>query len=297
MPAFCRHNRFLDRCPICSREAAEKRKAAAPPRATRAARAPAAGRSSAARRTSGTRTPSGVVTRKLARAADDGYRSDLIPGVKATADAERLAACLTVAAARLEFPGPYEPLAETDDAEAATWLAFLLALAGPDRPALQDAVLGVRPGIEDDLGDLGAGREVDAYRAWVARAGSQRAAIEGDPAWAPARRFGRAFERMTFLSRGQRFELLASLGAAGVYALEADALHVELSDATTTAAKRALLAGEWRLLERRAADLAEAAGVPLAALDRALVLWDSTQPVEAPPDAAHARIRAALDLG
>jgi hypothetical protein len=44
-------------------------------------------------------------------------------------------------------------------------------------------------------------------------------------------------------------------------------------DATTQAAKRILQSGDKMLLERRARDLAEAADVPLAALDRALALW------------------------
>lgn len=235
------------------------------------------------------------MTRRLARAADDGYRHDLVPGVKATADAERLAACLAVGAARLEPPGPHRQVAEESDRESATWLAFLLALTGPDRPELQSAVIEARPayGVEPDGLDAPARQSAAAYRAWVERAGSQEAAIGGDRDWSPARRFARAFERMSFLSRAQRFELLVLLGAAGVHLLEADALHVEGDDPTVTAAKRALLAGEWMLLERRAAALADAAGVPLAALDRGLALWDAGGPVEAPP---HDHIRAALKL-
>ena len=45
------------------------------------------------------------MTRKLARAANDGYRNPLVPGLRATADAERLAIALTDAAVRLEPPG------------------------------------------------------------------------------------------------------------------------------------------------------------------------------------------------
>ena len=70
-----------------------------------------------------------LVTRQLARAADDGYRNPLVPGLRATADAERLAGALTAGRARLEPPGPYPVIAEIADLEQATWLAFLLALA------------------------------------------------------------------------------------------------------------------------------------------------------------------------
>jgi hypothetical protein len=57
-----------------------------------------------------------------------------------------------------------------------------------------------------------------------------------------------------------------------------------------------LVSGDKLLLERRARDLAEAAEVPLAALDRALAVWGTAGEhadlvVEAP-----APIRAALSL-
>ena len=65
------------------------------------------------------------------RAADDGYRNPLVPGLRATADAERLAAALAWADARLEPPGPHPAVAEEPDMEEAIWLAFLLALADP----------------------------------------------------------------------------------------------------------------------------------------------------------------------
>ena len=88
-------------CPICSRELESELKAKAPPRPQRArGSAPATGRPR------GSAPLAGVVTRRVARAADDGYRSPLAPGLRATADAERLAAALTQAAARLAPPGP-----------------------------------------------------------------------------------------------------------------------------------------------------------------------------------------------
>src|SRR3954447_1675677 len=104
---FCRHNRLTSKCPICSRELDAELKAKAPPRP---ARPRARGSSSAP----ASRRAPGVVTRRVARgapaaaprgvgrAADDGYRNRLVPGLRATADAEKLAAAIAWSAARLE---------------------------------------------------------------------------------------------------------------------------------------------------------------------------------------------------
>ncbi len=267
---FCRHNRLTANCPICSRELNEDLRARAPVRAK-----PVAPRSRAS-----TAPPrSGrLVTRKLARAADDGYRNPLVPGLRATADAERLAVALTDAAARLEPPGPYPEIAAEPDLEQATWLAFLLVLAGPQAPELQRVLLEARPRFADDVSaELPAprARTAEAYRAWVGRAGSQQAAFTGDAGWTRERRFGRVFERLALpgFGRGARFELLVTLGAAGRYELAADGLHLVEDDPTTLAAKRALVSGDRMLLERRARDLADACALPLAALDRGLAVW------------------------
>jgi hypothetical protein len=267
---FCRHNRLTANCPICSRELNEDLRARAPVRAK-----PVAPRSRAS-----TAPPrSGrLVTRKLARAADDGYRNPLVPGLRATADAERLAVALTDAAARLEPPGPYPEIAAEPDLEQATWLAFLLVLAGPQAPELQRVLLEARPRFAEDVSaELPAprARTAAAYRAWVGRAGSQQAAFTGDAGWTPERRFGRVFERLALpgFGRGARFELLVTLGAAGRYELAADGLHLVEDDPTTLAAKRALVSGDRMLLERRARDLADACALPLAALDRGLAVW------------------------
>ena len=235
MPTFCRHNRFEANCPICSREKA----AAAPP----APRRPVA-------RTSPKRSTA-VRTRQVSREADDGFRTDRVPGVRGTGEAERLARALSAAADRLEPPGPWPEVATTPDLDAATERAFVLAA-----------------GSEDGL---------PAFREWAARAGSPSAAFRGEAAWTPQRRFARLFERLSLpgFGRGPRFALLAGLGAAGLYELEADSLHLGGEDATTVAAKRALVSGDTVLLERRARALAEAAGLPLAALDRGLADWNA----------------------
>jgi hypothetical protein len=294
---FCRHNRMTAKCPICSKELEAELRAKAPPRPAGIKRAPAP----RTRRAATPRTGA-LVTRKLARAEDDGYRNALVPGLRATVEAERLAAALTVAEERLRPPGPYEAVAAEPDREQATWLAFLLALAGPDAPELQAALTAAAPawsgGEEPELPDA-LSRTVAAYRAWAQRAGSQVAAFEADPAWSPQRRFAKVLERLALpgFGRDKRFELLATLGAAGVYDVEAGAVHFgREDDATTLAAKRALVSGDPRLLERRAADLAAAAELPIAALDRGLALWGNPGASLDLTMATPAAVRGALSL-
>src|ERR687894_2751887 len=141
-PSFCRHNRFVQNCPICSAPAAKpppsarRQSGAAPTRSTRGGTRP--GRSSAVR------------VRQLHQAADDGYRSELVTGIKATADAERLASELAFATARLaelaaDPPGLYGDvvLMADEDLEEALWLAFLAAYVCP-RPDGDDPFGNVR---------------------------------------------------------------------------------------------------------------------------------------------------------
>ena len=294
---FCRHNRLTANCPICSRELEAELKAKAPPRPASVRKAPA-GRA----RRGGSGSPArrgGVVTRRLARAEDDGYRNQLVPGLRATADAERLGAALLEAHARLEPPGPHDAVATEPDGGQATWLAFLLTLAGP---ALEDAVAAAAPrwedGVPEDLPEPQR-RAAEAYRQWAERAGSQEAAFTGEADWSPARRFARVLERLALpgFTRAQRFDLLAVLAAAGLYELEADTLALGVDgDATSQAAKRALLSGDRMLLERRARDLARATGVPLAAVDRGLAWWDDPAVELEPPEEWPAAMRSALAL-
>src|SRR3954463_209254 len=127
---FCRHHRLTAKGPICSRELQENLRKQAPVRHV-TVRKPGATSTPRSRATPGARSSNRVVTRQLARAADDGYRNPLVPGLRATADAERLALALPAAAGRLESPGPYPMVAEEPDLDQATWLGFLFALA-PD---------------------------------------------------------------------------------------------------------------------------------------------------------------------
>jgi len=179
-PSFCRHNRFVENCPICTPPAAKPPPAArrqpgsAPTRSARAGTRPA--RSGAVR------------VRQLKQAADDGYRSELVTGIKATADAERLATELAFATARLaqlaaDPPGMYADIVALadEDIEEALWLAFLAAWVCP-RPDDEDPFGNVRdahvpwasgelPRLDVDRGLRGAvdattgERTVLAYRA------------------------------------------------------------------------------------------------------------------------------------
>ena len=297
---FCRHNRLTSKCPICSREQQREQTpvrhvTVRRPGATSTPKPRSA--SSTTSSSSSPRSSKRLVTRQLLRAADDGYRNPLVPGMKATADAERLAIAVTQARDRLLPPGPYPLIAEEPDLEQATWMAFLFALA----PELRDVIAEAQPSWEDaDVSALptAKARTAEAYRAWVGRAGSQEKAFTGEEIWSPERRFGRVFERLALpgFTRPMRFDLLATLGAAERYGLEADALHFIEDDATTIAAKRLLVSGDTMLLERRARDLADAAELPIGVFDRGLAVFGTpTEPVDLTlePDSG---IAAALGL-
>lgn len=232
--------------------------------------------------------------RKMTQAADDGYRNELVVGLKASADAERLADELGFATARLaelagDPPEHYAAIAVQPDPEEALWLAFLTAYlcptegdepfaaivaahvpwSGGELPDL-DVALGLRTSHDPVAGT----RTVLAYRAWAQRSGGQAAAFSGEPAWTPERRFDRIFERLAVggFARPGRYELLVSLGRLGV--VEARPSTLQLSDdATTVAAKRVFGIGDKMLLERRARELADAAEVPIEALDLGLFNW------------------------
>jgi hypothetical protein len=297
---FCRHNRLTSKCPICARELREatpvRHVTVRRPGATSTPKPRAKSSSSGS---SGSRSSGRLVTRQLQRATDDGYRNPLVPGMKATADAERLAVAVTLAAARLEPPGPYTAIDEIPDVEHATWVAFLFALA----PELSELIDQTRPAWEDaenlDALPAAKAKTAAAYRAWVARAGSQEAAFTGEEIWTPERRFGRVFERLALpgFTRSMRYDLLAALGAADIYPLEPDGLHLVEDDATTLAAKRLLVSGDRMLLERRAKDLVDASEMPIGAFDKGLAWWGTpTEPVDMTVE-PNPGIAAALGIG
>ena len=332
MPTFCRHNRLIQNCPICSREQSVELRpiiSSGAPRASAAApRAPASPRSGS-RRTAATaraRAGDGVRVRRLARGVDDGYHSPLLPGLKSSVEVERLAEELAFAAGRLrrlaeDPPGLYREVAGDGDLEERTWLAFLIAYIGPlseedpfgpierartswasgEPPLLDGIQTGPRTAHDPDRG----AQTATAYRAWAQRGGSQASAFTGEPIWTPERRFARTFERLALpgLHRDARFDLLVTLGQLGVYELRAGALLFGGENPTTLAAKRALGIGDSLLLERRAAELAEACALPLEALDLGFYNWErgeratsGLEPSAEPDPAALAATRAALGI-
>jgi Alpha-glutamyl/putrescinyl thymine pyrophosphorylase clade 3 len=288
VPTFCRHGRLEATCPICSRKAREGQ-AAAPRRAT-----PRPARSSSGRSPSA-RAGGDLRVRRMARAADDGYEHDLLPGLRSSVDAGRLADEIAFSAGRLDElatdpPGLYAEVTGAADVEEATWLAFLITYLSPlegddpwasievartswasgELPMLEDVALGPRAAHDPARG----ASTLLAYRAWAERAGSQAQAFTGDPAWPDQRRFDRAFERLSLpgFGRPARYELLVSLGRLGVVALQPASLRFT-DDATTLAAKRVFGIGDTMNLQRRASDLASTLGVPMEALDLALLNW------------------------
>jgi len=297
VPTFCRHNRLEANCPICSR----KRAAEGGASATRPARRPVEARPAHSGKRRTVRAAGDLRVRRMARAADDGYENDLVPGLRATVEAARLADELAFATARLEQlrtdpPGLYADVALAGDPEEATWLAFLIAYLSPletpepfsvidaarttwasgELPDLDYAETGPRSAHDPTRGT----KTLEAYRAWARRAGSQAAGFAGEPSWTPQRRFERAFERLALpgFGRGPRYELLVLLGTLGVFDLSPWSLHLtEPMDPTTVAAKRVFGIGDAMNLQRRASDLATAAEVPIEALDLALLNWPAPE--------------------
>jgi hypothetical protein len=237
MPSFCRHNRLVQNCPICSKEQdVEMRPVLSPggqtvrqPRPGGTTGASTSTRRGAVRSGSGrggARASGGLTVRRLSRAAEDGFRSPLVPGLRSGADADRLAQEIAFAATRLERlasdpPGLYAEVADASlPIEERTWLAFLIAYLGPrdgddpfagiaqartawnsgELPVLDDVPLGPRTAHDPARGQ----RTLDAYRQWAQRSGSQEAAFTGDAGWTPERRFARVFERLALpgLHRG-----------------------------------------------------------------------------------------------
>jgi hypothetical protein len=177
------------------------------------------------------------------RAEDDGFRSSLLPGVRASADAERLAEEIAFSSGRLlamavEPTGLYGE-AKTligGDLERATWIGFLVAYLSPLEDS-EDPFEGIRtalaamPDLDADVATdllsdpeaipLGprsshdparGGDTLLAYRRWVQRysatsgeetAAEQAVAFSGDASWTPERRFERLFERLSLPGFGR----------------------------------------------------------------------------------------------
>jgi hypothetical protein len=247
------------------------------------------------------------------RGQDDGYRGELVPGLRNSADAMRLAEEIAFAAGRLAVldaspPGLYAEMQQQISRERAAWMSFLTAylspLQGEDpfagiREALAACEQACERGGEGDEGIPSAealpsldgiplgprtshdpargGETLRAYLHWAQRSGSQAQALAGDPHWSEERRFQRLFERLALpgLGRMGRYDMLVTLGHLRLYELRADSLHFADTggDLATPTAKRLFGIGDPLILERRALALARAAAVPLEALDLALANW------------------------
>jgi hypothetical protein len=298
LPTFCRHNRLIQNCTICSREQSVEARPVVSSSAPRSSLPRPSSPSST--RTHG-KSPSGssggMRVRRLARGAEDGYRTPLATGLRSSADAERLAIELAFAATRLALletapPGLYAEIADpAGDIEERTWLAFQVAYLCPldtdepfagieqarctwasgGSPRLDGGPTGPRTAHDPARGT----KTFEAYRAWAERAGSQAAAFGGEQRWTPERRFARAYERLALpgLQRDARIDLLVTLGRLGTHPVIAGALQFGGDNEATVAAKRAFGIGDTLLLERRAAELAQACGLPLDTLDLGLHNW------------------------
>jgi hypothetical protein len=206
MPTFCRHNRFIERCPICSktlpgRAPAERPAAAGSPRRASSTRSPSS-RAQARRE--------GLHVRRELRSEDDGYRCDLVPGLRSSADATKLAQEIAFSSGRLlalaaDPPDLYRDVGALadEDLERATWACLLIAYLSPLEG--EDPFAGIRrvlaagpehgaPGVEELPGLLedvdleaiplgprsshAAGRGAEtllAYLQWVQRGGTSSA--------------------------------------------------------------------------------------------------------------------------
>ncbi|MGA7704174.1 MAG: hypothetical protein WB998_04690 [Solirubrobacteraceae bacterium] len=345
---FCRHNRFIQRCPICRETVPGLEPPPAPKRTSSAgagtrgggrtgagakARAGATSSAGSTARPTGrtyTRRTQEVRIQREARAEDDGYRCDLVPGLHSSEDAKRLVSEIGFASGRLLTltaapPSLYAEARDLEDIEQATWMCFLAAYLSPlqgEQPfaGVRAALLsswasGTVPELDETpLGprsshDPARGAEtLVAYRRFAEHAGSQQAAFTGEASWTPQRRFERVFERLALPGFGRmgRYDLLITLGRLGLYELRADSLHLGTrtsliaSDPTPPAAKRVFGIGDPIHIERRAATLAHEMDIPIEALDLALANWSSEERVTLgfPEDTndSHAAERAAAAL-
>lgn len=301
MPTFCRHNRLVENCPICSKKSPVS-SASSSSRSVerRPSRAESGGGRTRAPRKSAS---SGMTVRRMARAADDGYEHDLVPGLRSSEDALRLAEELAFGAARVrelsEAPvGLYAEVASAEDREEAAWLAFLIAFLSPlaisdaegdpfagisavrttwasgEVPSLEGAQAGPRNAYDARRGDAA----LVAYRAWAERGGGQIAALLGEESWTLQHRYDRGFERLGLpgFGRPQRVEFLVLAHHLGLVELDPWTLHLSAAsptDPVALAAKRILGIGDPVLLQRRQRELAHGVGVPVEALDLAFYNW------------------------
>lgn len=282
MPTFCKHNRFVDRCPICRdtvpglaapSHSAGGRARSGPERSRSADRAQRQQGASARRRHGARSGGSGGDVRVYRdgsqRGAEDGYSNELVPGLRSSQDAQRLAEEIGFAAGRIVeiatapegMHAHIRELGRKGELERASWLCMLLSYICPLQGEQPFAQIERLPGI-DEIPSAGGAWQLDphmlddvslgprtshlreqgvstlsAYLAWAKRSGSQRDALTGDPSWTPERRFQRVFERLALpgLTRAARYEMLVLLGRLGLYQMRAGSL--QLAAATAASAR------------------------------------------------------------
>ena len=172
MSRFCRHNRFIERCPICrdtvpGLEPANKgsSRAAGSPRA-----ASTSSSAAARRRAQGGRRNLRVYSDGAPRGEDDGYRCALVPGLHNSQEAQRLAQEIAFSCARLAIleespPGLYAEVREQGSWERATWMCFLIAYLSPlqgDTP-----FLGIRKALRaSGVARCPTGARRESCRTW-----------------------------------------------------------------------------------------------------------------------------------
>ncbi|MCW3016483.1 MAG: hypothetical protein JWO02_3575 [Solirubrobacterales bacterium] len=248
------------------------------------------------------RTPraGALKVRRVHRSVEDGYEHELIPGVRASDDARRLAQELAFATARLtelqvQPPGLLGDARAMPDREEGLWTLFLTAylspLEGVDDPfaAITDARTNWAGGELPQLDGVQLGpraahdprRGTDtlaAYRARAEKAGGQEVLLSAEASLTPARRFDRAFERLSLprFPRAARYEFLTLAGGLELLDVQPSSLllaSAETMDPTLLAAKRIFGIGDAINLQRRASELLQAVEVAPGALDLALVNW------------------------
>jgi len=310
VPSFCRHNRLVENCPICSKKAS----VVSPVRSV--ARRPSKPANGGPVRAPRKSTAGGMTVRRVERAPDDGYEHDLVPGLRSSTDAGRLADELAFSAARLRElsdapPGLYADVRATEDREEAAWLIFLIAFMAPlegddqwagieavrttwaagEVPVLDGGRFGPRTAYDPKRGAA----PLVAYRTWAERLGGQISALAGEESWTLQHRYDRAFERLAFSSFGrpQRMEFLVLAHRLGLVELDPWTMHLSAATATdpvALGAKRLLGIGDPVLLQRRQRELAHGIDVPIEALDLGLYNWNA--PMDAPRVKAGATVDA-----
>lgn len=209
MPTFCRHNRFVERCPICSKTLPDHSQSASSSGRSKRVGGPARS-SPAGQQTRRRARGESVRVRREGRAEDDGFRSELVPGLRASADAIRLAEEIAFSSGRLlalaaeppDLYGEVRAMAERD-LERATWACFLIAYLSPLEG--EDPFVGIRAALAATPGGastFAGGEAVDldaiplgprsshdpargadtliAYGQWVQRGGGPASPADGD---------------------------------------------------------------------------------------------------------------------